>query len=43
MEGLGVKEETLEKYGAVSEKTALEMAEGLKGSAEATYVFPLQV
>ncbi|HIU25225.1 MAG TPA: competence/damage-inducible protein A [Candidatus Copromorpha excrementigallinarum] len=30
MEGLGVKEETLEKYGAVSEKTALEMAEGLK-------------
>lgn len=30
MEELGVKEETLEKYGAVSEKTALEMAEGLK-------------
>ena len=27
---LGVKEETLEKYGAVSEETALEMAEGLK-------------
>lgn len=27
---LGVKEETLEKYGAVSEETALEMAEGLR-------------
>ncbi len=30
MEELGVKRETLEKYGAVSEQTALEMAEGLK-------------
>ena len=29
MEELGVKEETLEKYGAVSEETAREMAEGL--------------
>jgi nicotinamide-nucleotide amidase len=29
MEELGVKKETLEKYGAVSEETALEMAEGL--------------
>lgn len=30
MEELGVKAETLEKYGAVSEETALEMAEGIK-------------
>ncbi len=30
MEELGVKEETLEKFGAVSEETAIEMAEGLK-------------
>lgn len=30
MEELGVKEETLEKYGAVSPQTAMEMAEGLK-------------
>jgi len=30
MEELGVKAETLEKYGAVSEETAIEMAEGLK-------------
>ncbi len=30
MEELGVREETLKKYGAVSEETALEMAEGLK-------------
>lgn len=30
MELLGVKRETLEKYGAVSEETAREMAEGLK-------------
>jgi len=30
MDELGVKAETLEKYGAVSEETALEMAEGLK-------------
>lgn len=30
MEELGVKSETLEKYGAVSEETAIEMAEGLK-------------
>lgn len=30
MQELGVKGETLEKYGAVSEETALEMAEGLK-------------
>lgn len=29
-EELGVKAETLEKYGAVSEETAMEMAEGLK-------------
>lgn len=29
MKYLGVKEETLEKYGAVSEQTAKEMAEGL--------------
>lgn len=29
MEELGVKEETLEKYGAVSRETAMEMAEGL--------------
>ena len=30
MQELGVKAETLEKYGAVSEETAIEMAEGLK-------------
>ncbi len=30
MQELGVKAETLEKYGAVSEETAMEMAEGLK-------------
>jgi len=30
MEELGVKAETLEKFGAVSEETAIEMAEGLK-------------
>lgn len=30
MDELGVKAETLEKYGAVSEETALEMVEGLK-------------
>lgn len=30
MEELGVKESTLEKYGAVSEETAVEMAEGLR-------------
>ena len=30
IEELGVKSETLEKFGAVSEETALEMAEGLK-------------
>lgn len=30
MEELGVKAETLDKYGAVSEETAAEMAEGLK-------------
>ncbi|MCI6153365.1 MAG: competence/damage-inducible protein A [Fusobacterium perfoetens] len=30
MEKLGVKEETLKKYGAVSEETALEMVKGLK-------------
>ena len=30
MDELGVRAETLEKYGAVSEETALEMVEGLK-------------
>lgn len=30
MQELGVKKETLEKYGAVSEETAMEMAEGLR-------------
>ncbi len=30
MDELGVKAETLEKYGAVSEETAMEMAEGLR-------------
>ena len=30
MDELGVKAETLEKYGAVSEETALEMVEGLR-------------
>ena len=30
MQELGVRAETLEKYGAVSEETAMEMAEGLK-------------
>ncbi|MDO4546074.1 MAG: competence/damage-inducible protein A [Bacillota bacterium] len=30
MEELGVRKETLDKYGAVSEETALEMVEGLK-------------
>ncbi|WP_027398531.1 competence/damage-inducible protein A [Anaerovorax odorimutans] len=30
MDELGVKSETLQKYGAVSEETAIEMAEGLK-------------
>lgn len=30
MEELGVKAETLEQYGAVSEQTAIEMAEGIK-------------
>ncbi|MEG2199969.1 MAG: nicotinamide-nucleotide amidohydrolase family protein, partial [Anaerovorax sp.] len=30
MEELGVKKETLEKYGAVSEETAIEMAKGLQ-------------
>ncbi len=30
MDELGVRKETLEKYGAVSEQTALEMVEGLK-------------
>lgn len=32
---LGVKEETLEKYGAVSEQTAREMAEGAAREAKA--------
>ncbi|MBP3337397.1 MAG: competence/damage-inducible protein A [Clostridia bacterium] len=31
---LGVKHETLEKFGAVSEETALEMAEGIKKAAK---------
>jgi len=30
MENLGVKPETLEKYGAVSSRTAMEMAEGVR-------------
>ena len=30
MDELGVKAETLEKYGAVSEETAMEMVEGLR-------------
>lgn len=33
MDELGVKAETLEKYGAVSEETALEMAEGVRKKA----------
>ena len=33
MEELGVSAETLEKYGAVSEETALEMVEGLKSAS----------
>lgn len=32
IEELGVKSETLDKYGAVSEETAIEMAEGLKNN-----------
>ncbi len=31
---LGVKSETIEKYGAVSQETVLEMAQGIKNSAE---------
>lgn len=34
---LGVKKETLEKYTAVSEQTAKEMAEGVRRLADATY------
>lgn len=34
---LGVKEETLSQYTAVSENTAKEMAEGIRKSADATY------
>jgi len=34
VESLGVKEETLLKYGAVSRETAIEMAEGIKELAE---------
>lgn len=34
---LGVKKETLEKFGAVSEKTAKEMAEGIRKVANTTY------
>ncbi|NLD20430.1 MAG: competence/damage-inducible protein A [Clostridiales bacterium] len=34
MDELGVKKETLEKHGAVSEETALEMVEGLKKVSE---------
>lgn len=34
---LGVKKETLEKYTAVSEQTAAEMAEGVRKLADATY------
>ncbi len=33
MENLGVKRETLEKYGAVSRETAIEMAEGIRNVA----------
>jgi len=34
MENLGVKPETLEKYGAVSSRTAMEMAEGVRKSPQ---------
>ena len=34
---LGVRRETLEKYGAVSEQTALEMAEGIRKAAGADF------
>ena len=34
---LGVSKETLEKYGAVSEQTALEMCRGVKSLADADY------
>jgi len=37
MRRLGVKAETLERYGAVSEETAREMAEGMRKSSGATY------
>ena len=37
MRTLGVKAETLEKYGAVSRETALEMAEGARRRADADY------
>ena len=33
VESLGVKQETLDKFGAVSRETAVEMAEGIKNSA----------
>jgi nicotinamide-nucleotide amidase len=35
MERLGVKSETLQKYGAVSEQTCREMAEGMRSTSEA--------
>lgn len=38
---LGVQEETLEKYGAVSEKTAKEMAEGARFVSNATYALAI--
>lgn len=34
---LGVREETLKKYGAVSEKTAIEMAEGMRKLTDSDY------
>jgi len=37
MRRLGVKAETLERYGAVSEPTAREMAEGMRATSGATY------
>lgn len=37
MDLLGVKEETLEAYGAVSEQTVIEMAEGARKALKSTY------
>lgn len=41
MQYLGVKKETLEKHGAVSEETAREMAQGMKRASGADYAISL--